>query len=187
MEHRRHTSLSSTGGSSTKSGTLLRSVRYEVPSSSSSNCNASSSARTLSNRGCSTGKATCQLLDLLRQARQVLHKISLETPVSRWLAPTNPPCHNAYSISSSESVHPTVMWYNARRTSILSISIFPYCFFISLFASFIASTVAIVFLKFSVAIAADSILNVCCASCASWPSYIFFCRRTRRARCSIAL
>lgn len=50
MQHRRRTSLSSTGGSSTKSGTLLRSVRYDVPSSSSSNCNASSSKGTVSDQ-----------------------------------------------------------------------------------------------------------------------------------------
>jgi hypothetical protein len=43
-----------------------------------------------------------------------------------------------------------------------------------------------VFRKFSVAIAADSMLNVCCVSWASWFSYIFFCLSVRRARCWIA-
>jgi len=104
----RHTSLSSTGGSSKKSGTLLRSERYEVPSSSSSNCNASSSAKALSDRRRQT-RRTCLLQGLLRQAHQVLHKISLGTPVSRLPAPTIPPCRNAYStvqgLSTSQTGH----------------------------------------------------------------------------------
>ncbi len=65
-------------------------------------------------------------------------------------------------------------------------SIFPYCFRSSLFACFIASTVAIVFRRFSVASAADSMLNVCCVSCASCDSYNRFCLRVRRARSWIA-
>lgn len=72
------------------------------------------------------------------------------------------------------------------RTSILSMSILPYCRFSSLFATFIASTVAIVFRRFSVASAADSMLNVCCVSCASWFSYIRFCLSVRRARSCMA-
>ena len=72
------------------------------------------------------------------------------------------------------------------RTSILSISILPYCFLSSLFACFIASTVAIVFRRFSVASAADSMLNVCCVSCASCDSYIRFCFSVRNARSWIA-
>lgn len=65
-------------------------------------------------------------------------------------------------------------------------SILPYCFRSSLFACFIASTVAIVLRKFSVASAADSILNVCCESWASWDSYIRFCLSVRSARSCIA-
>ena len=107
-------------------------------------------------------RTTCLLQDPLRPVRQVLHRISPETLVSRWPAPANPPCRNAYSITAQHGVHDSVKI--PPRTSILSISIFPYCFLISLFASFIASTVAIVFLRFSVAIAADSMLNDCCAS-----------------------
>lgn len=57
-------------------------------------------------------------------------------------------------------------------TSILSISILPYCLRISVFAVFIASRVAIVFRKLSVVIEADSILKDCCCSCETWPSYL---------------
>lgn len=56
------------------------------------------------------------------------------------------------------------------RTSILSTSSFPYCFFISLLAIFIASTVAIVLRRFSVVSDACSMLNVCCWSWPIWPS-----------------
>lgn len=72
------------------------------------------------------------------------------------------------------------------RTSILSMSTFPYCFLSSLFAVCIASTVAIVFRRFSVASAALSMLNVCCVSCASCASYIRFCFSVRSARSWIA-
>lgn len=57
-----------------------------------------------------------------------------------------------------------------ERTSILSMSILPYCLRISLLAVFIASTVAIVLRKFSVVREACSMLNVCCWSCEIWPS-----------------
>ena len=78
------------------------------------------------------------------------------------------------------------MHEGTTRTSILSISILPYCFLSSLFACFIASTVAIVFRRFSVASAADSMLNVCCVSCSSWDSYMRFCLSVRSARCWMA-
>jgi hypothetical protein len=72
------------------------------------------------------------------------------------------------------------------RTSILSMSSLPYCFFSSLLACCMASTVAIVLRRFSVARAADSILNVCWTSCASWDSYMRFCFNVRNARCCTA-
>lgn len=86
-----------------------------------------------------------------------------------------------------------------QLTSILSMSIPLYCFFISLLAIFIASTVAIcsvshvfgkgrmgglaVFFRFSVVIAACSMFHVCCCSCINWFSYILFCFNVLKARC----
>lgn len=88
-----------------------------------------------------------------------------------------------YALNTSACTLSVVGW---RQTSILSMLIPLYCFFIALLACCIASTVAIVFLRFSVVIAACSMFHVCCCSCMSWSSYIRFCLSVRSARCWIA-
>ena len=165
-----------------KSGALLRSARYEGPSSSSSRARASSSEVTQRASYCGD-YWTYRLGGPLHPTRRERHKIYRETPGSRWPVLINLP-------SRSECSTRTFVKLNSAgfgaRTSILSMSIFPYCLFISLLASCIASTVAIVFRRLSVARAADSMLNVCWTSCASWDSYIRFCFSVRIARCCTA-
>lgn len=109
-------------------------------------------------------KESYQPLGQPRRFRPVQHTIAQVTPGFHSPARACPPCHNEFSKSN---INDQQEWQTRKQTSILSMSIFPYCFFISLFATCMASRVAIVFRRLSVVIAADSMLNVCCASCAN--------------------
>ena len=133
--------------------------------------------------GCSLPAGTYRLRDLLHPTRRGQHKIGQETPGSHWPVPGGPPSQSECSTELSIGDEFTML---NVQTSILSMSILPYCFFSSLLATCMASTVAIVLRRFSVARAADSILNVCWTSCASWDSYIRFCFNVRSARCCTA-
>ncbi len=100
------------------------------------------------------------LVNQPRLTHLALRMIVLMHPGFRLLVPVDPPYHNARSNDlSKHAVKGNIG--ETQPTSILSMSILPYCFRSSLLACCIASTVAIVFRRFSVAKAADSMLNVC--------------------------
>jgi hypothetical protein len=142
------------------------------------------------------GKDTHPLQDLPRQPRPERHKTDSATLGPRSPAPTIPPYRIAYSTEPTRkqrlasvslmSRGRTTCSDPERRTSILPISILPYCLRSSLFACDMASSVTMVFRRFSVARAVLSMLKVCWVSCASCASYMRFCLRVRRARCWIA-
>ena len=115
-----------------KSGTVLRLVRYEGPSSSASNSSASSSEGVDVRLVSKMMSGTHQLRGRLHLARLAPRTILPMLTGSRLLVPASLPCHNAYSVRLLLSLRYT---HDSKRSHLdlvnIDLSILPPHLFIS--------------------------------------------------------